>query len=249
MKKALLALLVSVAGFAQAGAPAAKAPAPVAPVDDSLGFSATIGYDSKYVFRGVDYGDSLITASLSIPLKLTDNLTFTFAPWYGSAAGGGRFGEDYDELDLFAGLAYDAGFATLGVGYTWYYFPFSGFDTSEPSITIAKSFGSVNWFAGAYLDVEADAGSEGFYYETGLNTTIALTDKLSLVPEAKVSYGTDYYGVDGFNNVVVKLGLPYALTKTATLTPYVAGSIAIDALEALGEDSYLIGGVSLTVTF
>jgi hypothetical protein len=49
--------------------------------------------------------------------------------------------------------------------------------------------------------------------------------------------------------VVVKLGLPYALTKTATLTPYVAGSLAIDALDALGEDSYLIGGVSLTVTF
>ncbi len=248
MKKALLALLVSAAGFAQAGAPA-KAPVQVAPVDDTLGFSATIGYDSKYIFRGVDYGDSLITASLSIPVKLTDNLTFTFAPWYGSAAGDGRFGADFDELDLFAGLAYDAGFATIGAGYTWYYFPFSGAETSEPSITISKSFGSINWFAGAYLDVEADAGSEGFYYETGFNTSIALTDKLSLVPEAKVSYGTDYYGVDGFNNVVVKLGLPYALTKTATLTPYVAGSLAVDALDDAGEDSYLIGGVSLTVTF
>jgi hypothetical protein len=248
MKKALLALLVSAAGFAQAGAPA-KAPVQVAPVDDTLGFSATIGYDSKYIFRGVDYGDSLITASLSIPVKLTDNLTFTFAPWYGSAAGGGRFSEDYDELDLFAGLAYDAGFATIGAGYTWYYFPFTGEDTSEPSITISKSFGNVNVFAGAYLDLEADAGSEGFYYEAGLNTSIAITDKLSLVPEAKVSYGTDYYGVDGFNNIALKLGLPYALTKTATLTPYVAGSLAIDSLDDAGEDSYLFGGVSLTVTF
>jgi len=67
--KSIACSLVSVAGFAQAGAPAAKAPAPVAPVDDSLGFSATIGYDSKYVFRGVDYGDSLITASLVHPAE------------------------------------------------------------------------------------------------------------------------------------------------------------------------------------
>jgi hypothetical protein len=33
------------------------------------------------------------------------------------------------------------------------------------------------------------------------------------------------------------------------LTPYIAGSIAIDSLKAIGVDSYLIGGVSLTVTF
>lgn len=248
MKKALLAILVSIAGLAQAGTPAAKNPAPIAPVDDSLGVSAIIGYDSKYIFRGVDYGDSLITASVVIPVKLTDKLTFTFAPWYGSAAGGGRFTEDYDELDLVGGLTYDAGFATLGVGYTWYYFPFSGADTSEPNITIAKSFGAINWFAGAYLDVEADAGDEGWYFETGLNTKIDITDKFALVPEAKVSYGADYYGVSGFNNILLKLGLPYALTRTATLTPYVAGTIAIDSLEEF-EDSYVFGGVSLTVTF
>ena len=254
-----LIALATAAGSANAGASAKNpsAPGPVAPVDDSLGFSLTAGYDSAYIFRGVKYGDNLISAGLTAPIKLSDKLTFTFAPWYGNIADG-----DYDELDLVAGFAYDAGFATLGVGYTWYYYPFSGFETSEPNVTIQSCLCTlgqckVNWFAGAFLDVNADGGdlfanrggSEGWYFETGVNTTIPITDNISLVPEARITYGESYYGVSGFNNVLVKLGAPIALTKTATLTPYIAGSIAIDSLESLGVDDYLIGGVSLTVTF
>ena len=246
-----LTLIALATGSAMAGAPAKnpKAPDPVAPVDDSLGFSLSVGYDSKYIFRGVDFGDHLVWGSLSIPIKLTDKLTFTFAPWYGNIADGG-----YDELDLAAGFTYDLGFATIGAGYTWYYFPFSGFDTNEPNVTITSCLGSlgackINWFAGSFCDLEADAGDEGWYFETGFNSTIAITDKISLVPEVRVTYATDYYGQDGWNNVLVKLGAPIALTKTATLTPYIAGSLALEGLDAIGQDDELIGGVSLTVTF
>ena len=246
-----LSMIALATGSAIAGAPAKnpKAPDPVAPVDDSLGFSLSVGYDSKYIFRGVDFGDHLLWGSLSIPVKLTDKLTFTFAPWYGNIADGG-----YDELDLAAGFTYDLGFATVGLGYTWYYFPFSGVDTNEPNVTFTSCLGTlgackINWFGGAFCDFEADAGSEGWYFETGFNTTIPVTDKISLVPEARVTYATDYYGQDGFNNVLVKLGAPIALTKTATLTPYIAGSLALEGLDAIGQDDELIGGVSLTVTF
>ncbi len=252
MKKALLTLAVSFVSLAHAGT-APKNPAPVAPpADEALGFGLTAGYDTSYIFRGVKYGDNLVSAGFTAPIKLSDKATFTFAPWYGHIAG-----EDYDELDLVANLTYDLGFATIGAGYTWYYYPFTGFDTSEPNITISKSYKGFNWYAGAYLDVNADggdlfsstSGSEGWYFETGVNYTAKVTDKLSLVPEVKLSYGEKYYGVSGFNNVVVKLSAPYSLTKTATLAPYIAASFAIDGLESLGVDDYLIGGVALTVTF
>ena len=97
-----LLALATVAGSANAGAPAKnpKAPDAVAPpVDDSLGFSLAVGYDSQYIFRGVDFGDHLIWTSLTVPIKLTDKLTFTFSPWYGNIADG-----VYDELDLAAGF-------------------------------------------------------------------------------------------------------------------------------------------------
>lgn len=247
----LIALLAA-AGSATAGVAAKSPKAPISPVveeDDSLGFSLAVGYDSKYIFRGVDFGDHLVWTSLTVPIKLTDKLTFTFAPWYGNIADG-----EYDELDVVAGFTYDLGFATVGLGYTWYYFPFSSFDTSEPNVTIQSCLGElgackINWFAGAFCDFEADGGDEGWYFETGLNTTIQITDAISLVPEARVTYGKDYYGVDGFNNVLLKLGAPIALTKTATLTPYIAGSIVLEGLDDIGQDDELIGGVSLTVTF
>lgn len=255
-----LTLLALASGSAVAGVSAKnpKAPSPVAPpADEGLGISLTAGYDSSYVFRGVKYGDNLLSAGLNVPIKLSDKLTFNFAPWYGHIAG-----ESYDELDLVAGLSYDAGFATLGVGYTWYYYPFSGYQTSEPNVTIQVPLCEIgackiNWFAGAYLDVNGDggdlfvnrSGSTGWYFETGLNGTIKINDTVSLVPEARVTYGESYYGVSGFNNVLLKLGAPIALTKAATLTPYVAASFAIDSLHDLGVDNYLIGGVALTVTF
>ncbi|MDB6139807.1 MAG: hypothetical protein JWO94_2879 [Verrucomicrobiaceae bacterium] len=257
MKTTITSLLsiLAIAGSLQAGsATSGKIVAPeVTPApDDSLGFSLTAGYDSAYIFRGVKYGDSLISAGITAPIKLDDKTTLTFTPWYGHIAG-----KDYDELDLPVSLTHDFGFATLGLGYTWYRYPFSGFDTSEPNVTFSKTIGNLTIYGGAYLDVNAKggdlfanrSGDPGWYFETGAAYTIKLTNWLSLVPEAKISYGEDYYGVKGFNNVVVKVTAPIALSKNATLAPYVAGSIAIDSLHDLGVDNYFIGGVALTVTF
>ncbi len=256
MKTTIASLLsiVVAAGTLHAGTPSAKTPiAPVQPApDDSLGFSLTAGYDSAYIFRGVKYGDSLISAGLTAPIKLDDKTTLTFTPWYGHIAG-----KDYDELDLPVSLTHDFGFAVLGVGYTWYRYPFSGFDTSEPNVTFSKTIGNLTIYGGAYLDVNAKGGDlfanrggdPGWYFETGAAYTIKICDKLSLVPEAKISYGEDYYGVKGFNNVLLKLGAPIALCKNATFTPYIAGSIAIDSLHDLGVDNYFIGGAALTVNF
>ena len=89
MKTSIVSLLtLVVAGALHAGAPAAKTPVAVQPApDDSLGFSLTAGYDSAYIFRGVKYGDSLISAGLTAPIKLDDKTTLTFTPWYGHNAG------------------------------------------------------------------------------------------------------------------------------------------------------------------
>jgi hypothetical protein len=255
MKPSLLlaALALFAAPAVQAGTASAKASAAVAPVEEApLGIAVTAGYESAYIFRGVKYGDNLIEAGISVPIKLSDKLTFTFAPWYGIADD-----NNYNELDLVASLGYDTGFGTLSVGYTWYYYDFSGFDTSEPFVSFAKSFGPVNWTIGAYLDVNADGGdlyankggSEGYYFETAIEMPLKVSDQLSIVPSAKISYGTDYYGVDGFNNVLVKVSAPYAVTKSFTIAPFIAASFAIDSLSDLGVDDYLVGGAMLTYTF
>jgi hypothetical protein len=259
MKKVILSIMVSLAGFAQAGVKADKTPVMLPPpaADDSLGASLYAGYESSYIFRGVKYGDNLVEVGATLPIKLTDKLTFTFAPWFGQLAD-----KNYNELDLVASLGYDTGFGTLSVGYTWYEYAFSGWNTSEPNITFSTAiatFGKtkLNWVTGAYLDVNANGGDifsatngkAGWFFETGLNAPIPVTDKLTITPEARISYGDKYYGVSGFNNVVLKVAASYQLTKTASIAPYIGASFAIDSLKDLGVKDYLVGGAILTVNF
>lgn len=252
--KSLLTLGMSVfAASAFAGAPA-KAPAPVQPAEEPLGFSVSVGYDSHYIFRGVLFAENLVTAAIDGTIPLTDMLSLNLGAWYGTSADdSGRFGNggSFHELDLYGALLADLGPVTVGAKYTAYLYDGESTDNgavndvNEIGLLLSTTVGPVDVIAGAYYDDETD----GFYFETGISKSIAVTDRISLVPAVLVSYGEDYYGVSGFNHVKVGLSAPIKLTSTATLTPYVAGNLPIDALEANGEDDEIYGGVSLTVSF
>ncbi|HCN29733.1 MAG TPA: hypothetical protein DIT64_13510 [Verrucomicrobiales bacterium] len=177
---------------------------------------------------------------------------------------------DYSELDLMASLSYDAGFATFGLVYTHYEFwdGYSGTNFGLPNgagegnvsgadevgITFATSVGPVNLAGGYFYDFRIG----GSYFELGGDLPIEITSWLSLVPAVKVGYGIDYYtsGVNpaappsGFTHVLPTLSAPIKLTKSATLTPYIAYNISLGARHALNtQDSEIFGGVKLGVTF
>jgi hypothetical protein len=236
--------LLGLAGISFAGSAmmSSKGPVMTPAPDEDLGFEVGIGYDSKYVFRGVDFGDHSVWGSIDYSAPLTDNLDLGLGLWYETVA---ETGNSFEELDVISGLTYSLGAVDLGVGLIWYYFPDNDSDALELGTSIGTSVGPVDLGGAASYDFEVD----GWYFEVSAESTIELTDSISLVPGALVSYGQDYYGVSGFNNAGVSLALPIALTKSATLTPYVAGSFALDALEALGEDDHFYGGVSLSVSF
>jgi hypothetical protein len=141
------------------------------------------------------------------------------------------------------------GAATVGLKYQHYFFYGDAGnaleDIDEIGLLLSAAVGPVDVIAGAYYDFTAD----GFYFETGVSHTFAVTDRVSLVPAALLSYGDSYYGVSGFNHVKLSLSAPIKLTKTATLTPYIAGNLPVDALDALGEEDRVYGGVSLSVSF
>ena len=206
----------------------------------SLGAEISGGYDTKYVFRGVDFGEHLVWGDVNIGVPVTDTVDFTLGTWYASLADA-----DYDELNVYSGLSTDLGAVEVGIGLTWYYFPRTGGDVIEPGANIGTSVGPVDLSLGYYFDAEIS----GHYIELAGESTIEISDTIALVPGASISYGQDYYGVSGFNNVGLSLALPISLTDTATLTPYIAGSFAIDALEDLGENDHFYGGVALGVTF
>ncbi len=250
----LLPALSLLAASAFAGAPA-KAPAPVQPpAEEPLGFTASIGYDSHYYFRGFLFAENLVTAAVDGTIPLNDMLSLNLSAWYGSSAddsGTYNFGGSFHELRLHGAVLADLGPVTVGAEYTRYFYDGSSTDfgaledVNEVGIIIATTLGPVDVTGGAFYDDATD----GFYFEVGVSHSWAVTDRISLVPAALISLGSDYYGVDGFNHVKVGLSAPIKLTKTATLTPYIAGNIRIEDVDDIGAEDGVYGGVSLSVSF
>jgi len=269
----VLAACASMNAFAGTSAPA-KGVTPTVEeggaLFDTLGATLEVGYDSRYYFRGLWFADNTTWAGVSLSVPLTEKLSLGFGALYTStvdttAAGANDF--DYSELDLSTSLTYDAGFAKLGLVYTHYEF-FDGFSGSNAGVrngagelnvggveevgaTIATSVGPVNLYGGFYYDFTIGAS----YAEVGADAPIAINSWLSLVPAVKAGYGfTNYYTFgghqSGLTHVIPSLSAPIKLTKTATLTPYVAYNISLDTRHLNNtQDSEFFGGVKLGVTF
>jgi hypothetical protein len=275
----VLAACASVSAFAGTSAPAKGVTPPIeegGALFDTLGATLEVGYDSRYYFRGLWFADNTTWAGLSLSVPLTEKLSLGFGALYTSTvdtlvnvAGAGEETLDYSELDLSASLTYDAGFAKLGLVYTHYEFfdtfsgttnPTGAFGAGELGVggveevgaTIATSVGPVNLYGGFYYDFTIGAS----YAEIGADAPIAINSWLSLVPAVKAGYGfTNYYTIpggrqSGLTHVIPSLSAPIKLTKTATLTPYVAYNISLDTRHLNNtQDSEFFGGVKLGVTF
>jgi hypothetical protein len=258
-----LALAVSpaLAGTTTSGK---QAPAPVIEEPSTeLGITASLGYDTNYVFRGVEFAEHWISGGISLDIPLVENVSFVGGATYGGSADDNVSIVDIDDvaslsyqrLEVNGGVAVDLGAAELGLGYRWYNHQGELSDVMddghEVGVTVATSAGPLNFGVGGYYDF----GIEGWYFEAAVNSVIEITDSISLVPGASIGYAQDYswhlagFSADGFTAVNLSLALPIKLTKTATLTPYVAGNLPVDALDSAGQDAIVYGGIKLSVTF
>ncbi len=198
----------------------------------------TACYDGEYYYRGLWFSNQNASYNLGASKKLSDTTTLNALAYYTSS---NDRRSSYQELDLGASLAYDAGFATLTAGYTYFFF-FDGYAgngagqtfASEFFVSAAKTVGPVNVTATYAYDLYIDAS----YAELAVDKTFALTDSTSLVLKAAAGYSIGGYytafDLGGYNvgtesvwtHVALTASLPIALSKTATLTPYVAYNIS-----------------------
>lgn len=225
----------------------------IEPASDDLGFTLSAGYDTDYIFRGVDLGPHLVWSGLDLAHEVAPGVEFQLGAWYADDFNNNGSG---NELDLYTGFTYGAGPVDLSVGYIYYYFPGTGgTNAHEVYGSIATEVAGIGIeLYGAYdnNNVPGDDG-QGWYTALSAGYSVGLTDWLSADFSAGISYNWDYYNPAGqvnsqdWNNVDARLAFPIALTDSATLEPYVAGSWALDALPAQKNAFY--GGVSLSVSF
>ena len=224
-----LTTLLAATGLAQTTAAPAAAP---------VSYDLTAGYDSEYYYRGLWFSNQNAWYNLGASKKLSDTTTLNALAYYTSSNDRNSL---YQELDLGASLAYDAGFATLTAGYTYFFF-FNGYlgggagqtFASEFFVSAAKTVGPVNVTATYAYDLYIDAA----YGELAVDKTFALSDSTSLVLKAVAGYSFGGYytsfGGNGLNNgtesvwthVGLNASLPIALSKSATLTPYIAYNVS-----------------------
>jgi len=207
--------------------------------------SVTVGYNSSYIFRGVNYGDDQVTAQVDYDIP---NVPLSIGAWYGNpTTGRGQNPAHADELDLYATLSHSFGALDAWIGYTAYLYPESGSanKSNEVGTGVGTSVGPIDLALGAYYDFDID----GWYIDLTAGHSFEISDMISLDLSAGISYSIDYNSAGSeFNSVLLVASLPIALTDTATLTPYVAGNFALDAIDGY-QDDQVFGGISLRVAF
>lgn len=257
--------------FAGTSSSCAKCVQPqVASVEEDLGLTLAVGYDTHYFFRGLNLAEDWVSTSLDWTLPLAKDLRFDAGASWGASAGDsariGRFdlGDvSYQRLELNADVVATVGAFDIGVGYRWYHNLGDLADVMEDGhevgVNVATKLGPINLGVGAYRDFAID----GWYFQAAANTEIKLCERVSLVPGVSIGYADNYsyhfnaFGlrpsVDSWTNVTVSLAMPIKLTKRATLSPYIAGNFPLEDLRNDGgfrlEKNQVYGGVNLSVKF
>lgn len=240
-------LITTIGAFAVASANAGDStPTGKAVVEEpaDLGVSVTAGYNSHYIFRGVNTGENQITTQIDYDIP---GIPLAVGAWYGNPTTGSGVNPGHtDELNLYANLSHSFGAMEAWLGYTAYIYPEGGAeDTNEVGVGVGGALGPIDLALGLYYDF----GIEGWYMDLTAGHSFTLCDFASLDLSAGISYQIDYYaGGSEWNSVLLMAAIPIALNDHATLTPYIAGTFALDAIDSIQDDE-LFGGISLAVKF
>jgi hypothetical protein len=235
----------------------------------------TTGYDSLYMFRGVNtlggpgngYGNSLWWTDANFTWNITDNDFLTIGGWMAF----GLSKASYREFDTYLNYVHTFGDLSVGLGYTFYYvFPpgtqyFAnelnakvayaidlGFMTVTPSATYFFNLGPDN-DTGAANGLVNTASS---YLDLRVNGSIpVIADVLSVDPWAAfgLNFGYNLDGslqqFDGANNLEFGVAFPWAVNDVITLSGYVAYSYAFQDLYGITADNTFWGGGKVTFAF
>lgn len=202
-----------------------------------------VGYNSDYVYRGADLGDSAFEYGLDVSGECDCGLGWNAGIWHISPNQGGD-----DELDIYAGLSKDLGAGTLSFGITNYQYD-AGNDDSEVYLGYSAEISGFNagvtiyyGFDGAIDEMVLAEGTLGYEHE--------ICSKMSLGIEGAVGYLIDNATSDsGYAYSSVSASLSIALSEDITLSPYVAYANGDSSIVGAGRFNGFLYGASLGFAF
>jgi hypothetical protein len=247
---ALAAASALVAGNASAGTTPTTTTAPASEPASAVSYELHTGYSNQYLFRGVDLGDNLVEVGLDVSGEW-NNVGLSAGAWYGSYDVGyegfhGLYDISTNELDLYAEVSYDFGFATGAVGYIAYLNDdnslFDAEDYQEVYFSLSRDFGIFATSLTYFWGVE---GENNGYSELAFTRSFELSPCFALNLGTNVGFLVEEGEFTSWNS---KASLDWAFVEHAKLSPFVAVAVGI-------EDNWsdnateLVGGTMLSVSF
>lgn len=204
-------------------------------------FSFTAGYHSTYVFRGADLGDDMVDWRLAAS-KTFGTFDLTASVWQANVINNAA-GADL-ETDFTLNASKDLGWASLDLGYIFYYFDgATSSNTQEFYLGLTKEMVGFKFSATYFYDFDQYDAS---YLELGASRSFNV-----------FGHDIDTSLVLGFNiddmelsHVQPTISKSFELNSEVSVTPYVSYSFGIDddyAGNALDDE--FVAGVSLGFTF
>jgi hypothetical protein len=209
------------------------------------------GYTSEYLFRGLNLGQDLVEAGFDAATEV-NGFGLSGGVWYGSVHAAPGFGgtESYDEIDVYAEVSRDFGFATAAIGYIYYHFPsnFAGSfidDQQEVYFSLSRDLGFANASLTYFWGVE---GENDGYSELAFDRSFELNQCLALTVATNVGYLVEEGVATAWTT---KVGLDWGFAENAKLSPFVALSIALNETATVwgSTENELVAGSMLSVSF
>jgi hypothetical protein len=210
------------------------------------GASLSTGWDSLYMFRGVNvlrgdqkYGSSLYWTDLNLVWNITDNDFLTAGTWMAF----GLNKTNYKELDVYVDYTHTFGNLAVSFGYIYYQVLSDNHPVSH----------ELNWRVAYTFELPAGitiTPSVGYYFNIGPD----VFDIIALAPW--FAFGTSFeYNVKengdfltGANNIEIGIGLPIKINDVISLYGY--GAYSYQWYGLIGtEPSTFWGGAKVTFSF
>lgn len=241
--KKLITGITAAALLFAAGAPAVMAEEE-APTAD-----ASVGFYSKYVWRGFELSDDSLVIQPSLTASYKGFSANLWANLDTDLVGSDT--NKWNETDFT--LSYDGAHGKLGYGVGYIYYALDGTDDTQefygtlsydvllaPSLTI-------------YYDTDSFAGD--WYANLGIGHSFALTEALSLDLGLSVGY-SDNETYNEFHDGLISASMSFPVGKYVSITPELYYSFALSdeaetAIESgpSNDDSFFYGGVSVSFSF
>jgi len=212
---------------------------------ENLSTTLTIGYDSRYVLYGYRLNRHLWHADTWLTYPLNDRVTLNGGSWYGHIADG-----TYEELDGYAGVDYAlTGSLYIGLQYSLFGYIEVPFETNGQAHELAAHLSYWGEHINLSLRNQYDNEAQGNLTRMLAGYAAPLCEKVALKIDAEAGYAFGYYiDEDTWNHAQVKASLPYQLDGQCTLTPFIAYTIPLAAIDAFEEEDVYFG-LSLSVSF